>query len=320
MRCMDTSEYLSMGDAARLLGVTKARISQLAASGTLVCDIVGGRKMVEYNSAIAYQRVRKRGRRPAADVGRKFTLMSADHEVAHVSFDPTREFPLEIAEVLDAQRMPFGTCSSSSPTVNKRELNAWWSHRSVPDVRPGLVSRYRELGIASGIEVPVRCLGLSLSDCYWLRPAECDGLEWQNINYFENDFERSAPEERSGWLEGIGLKNPDNTSEGELPKSWMIRNGIRVLAKGYGMDDQRPFNEAVATALHRPCRRRASLFLTRLSACSMALCACARIFLTAARNMFRLFMLRAHLVASGETRHTIDTVATSASMVSMRSP
>lgn len=53
---MNTSEYLSMGDAAHLLGVTKARISQLAASGTLVCDIVGGRKMVEYNSAIAYQR------------------------------------------------------------------------------------------------------------------------------------------------------------------------------------------------------------------------------------------------------------------------
>ena len=119
MLCMDTSEYLSMGDAARLLGVTKARISQLAASGTLVCDIVGGRKMVEYNSAIAYQKVRKRGRRPAADVGRKFTLMSADHEVAHVSFDSTREFPFEIAEVLDVQRMPFGTCSSSSPTVNK---------------------------------------------------------------------------------------------------------------------------------------------------------------------------------------------------------
>ena len=216
---MDTSGYLSMGDAAHLLGVTKARISQLAASGTLVCDIVGGRKMVEYNSAIAYQKVRKRGRRPAADVGRKFTLMSADHEVAYVSFDPTREFPFEIAKVLDTQRMPFGTCSSSSPTVNKRELNVWWSHRSVPDVRPGLVSRYRELGIASGIEVPVRCLGLSLSDCYWLRPAECDELERQNINYFENEFERSAPEERSGWLEGIGLKNPDNTSEGELPKS-----------------------------------------------------------------------------------------------------
>ena len=169
---MDTSEYLSMGDAARLLGVTKARISQLAASGTLACGIVGGRKMVEYDSAVAYQKVRKRGRRPAADVGRKFTLMSADHEVAHVSFDPSREFPFEIAEALDAQRMPFGTCSSSSPTANKRELNVWWSHRSVPDVRPGLVSRYRERGIASGIEVPGRCLGLAL----W----ECSGCDRQN--------------------------------------------------------------------------------------------------------------------------------------------
>lgn len=121
----------------------------------------------------------------------------------------------------------------------------------MPDVRPGLVSRYRELGIACGIEVPVRCLGLSLSDCYWLRPTDCTELKWRNINYFENEFERSAPEERSGWLEGIGLKNPDNTSEGELPKSWMIRNGVRVLVKGCGMDDQRAFNEAVATSLHR---------------------------------------------------------------------
>mgnify|MGYP006918041878 FL=1 len=181
---MSTSNYISMGDAARLLGVTKARISQLAASGTLACDIVGGRKMVEYDSAIGYQKVRKRGRRPAADVGRKFTLMSADHEVAHVSFDPTREFSFEIADILDALRMPFGTCSSSSPTVNKRALNTWWSHRSVPDVRPGLISRYRELGIDSGIEVPVRCLGFSLSDCYWLRPVDCDGLDWQHLNYF----------------------------------------------------------------------------------------------------------------------------------------
>lgn len=248
---MTSDDYISMGDAARLLGVTKARISQLSSSGALVCDIIGGRKMVEYNSAIAYQKTRKRGRRPVADKGRKFTLMSAEYEVARVSFDPMREFPLVISEVLDAQRMPLGTHSSSSPTINKQALNTWWSHRSVPDVRPGLISRYRDLGIVSGIEAPVRCLGLSLSDCYWLRPIDSDKLEWQNLNYFENDFERSAPEERSDWLEGIGLKNPDNTSEGELPKSWMIRDGIRVLAKGCAMDDQRPFNEAVATALHR---------------------------------------------------------------------
>lgn len=248
---MHHSDYLSMGDTARLLGVTKARISQLAASGTLATDVVGGRKMVEYDSALAYSKVRRRGRRPAACTGRRFTLMSAEREVAHVTFESTREFPLEIVDVLDAHRMPFGTCSSSSPTVNKRALNDWWEHRSVPDARPGLVARYRELGIGGGVEAPIRNLGFSLSDCYWLRPDGADGLGWGELNYFENDFERSAPEGRSSWLEGIGLKNPDNTSEGELPKSWIIRDGVRVLAKGCGVDDQRPFNEAVATALHR---------------------------------------------------------------------
>ncbi len=82
-----------MGDAARLLGVTKAPHISTCRIGTLVCDIVGGRKMVEYNSATAYQKVRKRGRRPAADVGRKFTLMSADHEVAHVHLIRRVSFP-----------------------------------------------------------------------------------------------------------------------------------------------------------------------------------------------------------------------------------
>ena len=40
---MNTSNYITMGDAARLLGVTKARISQLAASGTRAISSVGGK-------------------------------------------------------------------------------------------------------------------------------------------------------------------------------------------------------------------------------------------------------------------------------------
>lgn len=56
MQQMSTSNYITMGDAARLLGVTKARISQLAASGTLAFDIVGWRKIVQYDSAIVIKR------------------------------------------------------------------------------------------------------------------------------------------------------------------------------------------------------------------------------------------------------------------------
>lgn len=98
----------------------------------------------------------------------------------------------------------------------------------------------------------------------------------------------------------------------------MIRNGIRVLAKGCGMDDQRPFNEAVATALHRRLLSEGEFVPYTVERMFDGLCACATTFSTAARNTFRLFTLKARLVASGETRHTIDTVATSVSMVSMR--
>lgn len=49
----------------------------------------------------------------------------------------------------------------------------------------------------------------------------------------------------------MGLASPDNTSEGELPKRWFCEDGKRLLAKGSGPLGQEPYNEAVATALHR---------------------------------------------------------------------
>ena len=273
---MSAEGMLTMGEAAAALGLTKARVSQLAAQGALEARMVGGRKMATAASVEAYGA----SRRPSGAAGRvdsttavRLTLMCADYEVACLLYDPSYEYPLELLEVLDAARMPFG-CATSGGRGRKRELNSWWEHRSVPDSRPGMLSRLSELGVRVGWELPARGLGLSLSDCYWVRPDGRDDLVWADLNYFENDFEgcrmtdledRRAVDSGSGWdawLASIGLDSPDNTSEGELPKRWAIRgcaadgerdgerNGERVLIKGCGADDQRPFNETVATALH----------------------------------------------------------------------
>lgn len=94
-------------------------------------------------------------------------------------------------------------------------------------------------------------MALSLSDCYWLRPATNETLQWSDVNYFDNNFVQSNLMTWDNWLSAVGLDSPDNTSEGELPKRWTIRDGVRCLAKGCAGDDQRPFNEVVATALHR---------------------------------------------------------------------
>ena len=248
---------LTMGAAAQDLGLTKAWISQLAANGSLVTRMVGGRKMVTADSVAGYET----SRRTTGPSGRAFsptaarlTLMCAEYEVARLLYDPTFEYPFEILEILDANRMPLG-CATSGGRGRKREFNSWWEHRSVPNSRPGILAKLSELNAHESWELPARGLGLSLSDCYWVRPDGREDLVWSAINYFENEFEGCGSDGADAtswdfWLAGMGLDSPDNTSEGQLPKRWVIRDGVRLLIKGCSSDDQRPYNEVVATALY----------------------------------------------------------------------
>ncbi len=249
----NNEQFLTMGDAARQLGLTKARISQLAASGALSASMAGGRKMVSRDSVESYASSRRGPGRPARLASASlYTLMSAEYEVARVAYDPQFEYPFDVLEVLDGDRAPMGV-GFGSGRERKRSFNTWWEHRSVPNTRPGMSARLAQLGLSASYELPVASYGLSLSDCYWLRPDEHADLTWGELNYFDNEFigMRGAGLSRASdsWLQNVGLGSPDNTSEGELPKSWVIRDAQRVLIKGCGMDDQRPFNEVVATAL-----------------------------------------------------------------------
>ena len=103
------------------------------------------------------------------------------------------------------------------------------------------------MGVDSPARIPFKSLGLSLSDQYWIRPENCE-IAWEDVNYFDNDF----CEMRSGrgWLDGVGLDSPDNTSEGELPKKWVCDGAKRLLVKGGSVLNQEPFNEAAASALY----------------------------------------------------------------------
>lgn len=240
---MDNDTFIPMGDAARVLGVTKPRISQLLSSGELTGLLVGGRRMIDRYLA---------GKAAAVefDASRTFVLMSAAHEVAVVRHDPRKDNPLVVREIFDSSRMPLGTVTSGGK-AKPRSVTDWWEHRSVPASRPGLLARLGQIEIADFSLLPLNNMALSLSDCYWLRPATNETLQWSDVNYFDNNFVQSNLMTWDNWLSAVGLDSPDNTSEGELPKRWTIRDGVRCLAKGCTGDDQRPFNEVVATALHR---------------------------------------------------------------------
>ena len=240
--------------AAQLLGVTVSRVSQLVKEKQLDAIAIRGSVRIAEESVTRYlEEGRRPGRPPRTSyaTASRHTLMNADHEVARIIYDSSLDEPLSVEQVLDAARAPFGVLTAGGRPKH-RELNDWWLHRSIPGSRPGLDSKLLSLGVASPSALAVRSMGLSLSDCYWLRPDSSESLTWGDVNFFDNPFVESSPEGWDGWFSGVGLSSPDNTSEGELPKKWVAdAAGRRFLLKGCRTDDQRPFNEVVATALHR---------------------------------------------------------------------
>lgn len=106
----------------------------------------------------------------------------------------------------------------------------------------------------AGVELPEepiqRNLGLSLSDQYWIKPVD-SSLKWENVNFFNNDFDQVSLATSAFAVDGTkAAAKPDNTSDGNLEKKRVCRNGARLLLKGGTQLGQEPHNEAIATALH----------------------------------------------------------------------
>ena len=97
-----------------------------------------------------------------------------------------------------------------------------------------------------------KCLGLSLSDQYWIRPIHSD-IQWSEINFFEHSFSEDVGNilfGRGSSSAQMSLMSPDNTSDGWLKKKWKIIDGKRCLIKGgSGATQQEPYNEVLASRI-----------------------------------------------------------------------
>ena len=122
----------------------------------------------------------------------------------------------------------------------------------IPASRSGLREALETMGVASSKLLLTRCYGLSLSDHYWIKPAD-SGLTWHNVNFFENPFSEDVGDSLFGApakKEGFDFSSPDNTSDGFLKKRWKILDGKRCLIKaGSPPFLQQPFNEIIATKI-----------------------------------------------------------------------
>lgn len=235
-------------EAAEMLGISQRRVVELIGSGALkgervgrmwLVDEAGLRKRIEHPVAAGRP---KEGNLPSQT---RFMLKNRTHDIAEVVYDSSRKEFTWIGGLLDSNRAPMGLAVEGG-RLSLLSFNIWWRNRGIPEGRFGIEKLLSERGVSIPSELSVKSLGLSLSDQYWLKPAEAD-LSWEEVNFFHNDFEDAR---FASSVSGESI-HPDNTSDGNLPKHWIIgERGVRCLLKGGAGLLQEPFNEVVATALH----------------------------------------------------------------------
>ena len=237
-----------------MLGVSVQRVGQLIRSGQLEGRKVSGVWLVD--EASVEKRIRsttRAGGRPRRGFARHetwFVLRNRTHDVVELVYNSNRGEFTWMGDLLDAQRAPLGVIvGNEGPGLPA--LNSWWRGRGIPRTRVGIDEVLREDRIDVPEALVSRNLGLSLSDQYWIWPVG-SSLRWEDINFFHSDFETvSAATEPFAPGSPLAAAHPDNTTDGDLAKTWEIVDGIRTLFKrGRGLN-QEPYNEVVATALHR---------------------------------------------------------------------
>lgn len=180
----------------------------------------------------------------------KYVLMHQDTPVADLELDPVTGAITALGAVHDARHVPVGVPVHKG-AIDRGALNEWWSGRAIPASRMGIREALHELDLPDARLLLDKCMGLSLSDQYWIRPAG-SALAWSKVNFFENPFSEDVGNILFGRGSSghVSLMSPDNTSDGWLKKRWSIIDGRRCLVKGgSGATQQEPYNEVIASKM-----------------------------------------------------------------------
>ena len=157
---------------------------------------------------------------------------------------------LELGKIHNPEYFPIGVYSPDEKKL-MRNIEGWWKNRKIPASREHIKEALFLLG-RSLDELSNLSYGLSLSDQYWIKPAGLD-ITWSDVNFFENHFSSALGDVLVGDSEktDVDLMSPDNSSDGMLPKKWIIDDkNARVLLKGGTKPFlQEPYNEIVANLL-----------------------------------------------------------------------
>lgn len=155
-------------------------------------------------------------------------FMHKDQPVAEVSVSQGRFL---VHKLLSERDLPIGTMTQNRQLL-EFSLTNWYSLRAIPGLRQSVDRIERALG-CSVFDAMIRSMGVSLTDCYWLRPDGLDDLAWKDVNYHDNGFSEDLAAVIVHGADGpvVDFRLPDLTTDGTLKKGWVLLDDIPVLVK-----------------------------------------------------------------------------------------
>lgn len=121
----------------------------------------------------------------------KYILMHRETVVAVLSVNDISGTVYRVDDVLQPAHLPIGLYAPDHKELAKN-LNLWLAGRTIPASRSGFHRALEDLQVQKKLQLSastlmMKCFALSLSDQYWLNPAE-QPLEWSKVNFYNNDF------------------------------------------------------------------------------------------------------------------------------------
>lgn len=180
-----------------------------------------------------------------------FYLMHKNDRVTILAIDEISGAITKVSPSARQELLPLGG------RMGADALRKWWQQRAVPVTQGALASVLQVADIPSAQNLMVRCLGLSLSDHYWICPVTQD-YTWEEINLYSNDFHDEIGEAifqkeiHVDSFRGDMIRSPAASLQGDLQKRWIINQDTRCLIKGnHGPNSQQSINEVFAGLLHK---------------------------------------------------------------------
>ena len=172
-------------------------------------------------------------------------LMHKDVVVAEVKIGSNYSF-------IDVKFLNMEHCPIGGETKSK--LRKWWAARGVPDSRDYLRYLINRGIVANSNHLQLKNLGLSLTDCYWIKPVNSSYC-WDDVSLYKNAF-KDQTSNISCSIHSEDAKLSPGCSGGDLGKSWVRSNGqIYLVKSNYSKKlQQQSFNEVFSTMLIKALR------------------------------------------------------------------